>query len=358
MKRVLCVILFTILIGSIFVSFSAEPKSVRADIQQNSSTGGTNSAAGIAVSNVTASQSFVEQGFKVTLSANFENSAASTVVFNVTFIVNTIVVSTQQVTLTSGSSNVVSCLWDTTGFSLGNYVVSASAWPIAMGTSASCYTCTGSTILLTILGDLTGQGTVDSNSFFAFVNDYVNYFGPAHQYNPAADFEHNDAITSTDFFDFVNAYIAYWTGPTPFIRNGGLTLTISISQTDYTLGAPVVFKLSINNVSDKTISFAYIGGLFDYIVYNNTGIVYRYSYGLAFPTYAIETSLLPGASLTQSFEWDQVCNLNSLTANPCVLIPTMSCPVFHASAGTYNIVGEALGMQTVPCQITITNALQ
>lgn len=338
-----------VLVASILLPFS-ETK-LWADAQLDGSSG--NTVNNIVPTGVTCSQSFVEQGFPATLTCNIENSGSSPVSFDVTFSVNGITISTQTITLQSESSTVASTVWNTTGFALGNYVLSATVWPVAEETSITSETCTGSTLLLTCPGDLTGQGEVDSTSFFAFMDDYISYYSE-NQYNPAADFEHDGAITTADFFAFMSAYIAYWTGPTPFIHDGGLTLTLSTAQTDYTLGEPVDFTLSINNVSDKTIDFTYTGDCFDYIVYNSTGIIYRDSLGKAFPMFAMEVSLLPGASFTQSFEWDQVCNLNSLSASPCLLVPTLSCPVFHASPGSYYIVGEALGMQTLPQQITIS----
>ncbi len=354
LKKHLCMFLLIVFVASILLPFS-ETK-LWGDAQlANSSSSTVNS---IIVTEVACSQSFVEQGFSATLTANIENSGSSPVSCTVTFSVNDIPVSTQAVTLPSGGSAVASTAWNTTGFALGDYVLSATASSIAGATTSTGDSCTGSTITVNCLGDLTDQGEVDSNSFFAFTSAYIDYnsFDGSHQCNPAADFDHDGAITATDFFEFMNAYIAYWAGPTPFVHNGALTLTLTLSttQTVYAVGQPVDFTLSVNNVSDKTISFTYTGGFFDYIVYNSTGIVYRDSYGKAFPMFIMERSLLPGASFTQSFEWDQVCNFNSLSASPCLLVPTLSCPVFHASPCTYYIVGEALGMQTLPQQITIS----
>ena len=307
LKKHVCMFLLIVLTVSILFPLSETKLGANAQLAGS----GGSTVNNPAITAVTCSSSFVEQGFPETLTANIENSGSSTVSCNVTFSVNAIPVSTQPVTLPSESSTVASTVWNSTGFALGDYVLSATAWPVAGETSATSETCTGSTILVTCLGDLTGQGTVDSTSFFAFVNDYINYYSE-HQCDPSADFEHTGAITTADFFDFVSAYVAYYVGLTPFIHNGGLKLTLSAAKTDYALGEPVDFTLSLNNVSDKTINFVYTGGFFDYIVYNNTGIIYRDSYGKAIPMFAMEASLLPGTSKTQSFEWDQVCNLNSL----------------------------------------------
>lgn len=352
MKKHVGTFLLIVLIASILLPFS-ETK-FWADAQLAGSSG--NTINNITVDSVTCSQSFVQQGFPATVTADIENSGSSTVSIDVTFSINGITISTQTITLQSEGSTVASTVWNTAGFALGNYVLSVTVCPVGQETSAAGETCIGNTILLTCSGDLTGQGEVDSVSFFAFTDAYINYncVDSSHQCNPAADFDQDGAITSADFFEFMSAYIAYWIGPTPFVHDGGLTLTLSTAQTDYPRGEPVDFTVSVNNVSDKTISFTYTGGFFDYIVYNSTGIIYRDSLGKAVPMFAMEVSLLPGTSKTQSFEWDQVCNFNSLSASPCALVPTLSCPVFRASPGTYYIVGEALGMQTLPQQITIS----
>lgn len=200
---------------------------------------------------------------------------------------------------------------------------------------------------MTCPGDLTGQFEVNFNDINAFVTSYINYYQTG-QSNPAADFDHDGKLDFNDINLFVSASIAYYAGPTPFVTNGGLTLTMTIKQTTYSLGEPVNFTLSINNVSDETIAFDRTASTFDFIVYNSTGIVFRYSFGMVFPMWVQIYSLAPGTSLSQNLEWDQVCNL--------FFSPAASPANFPASPGTYYIVGEALGMQTVPQQITITSS--
>jgi len=337
--------------AELYINPSATIEPTSSPTPSPGSSGNANSIAGIALANVTSSQSFVEQSFNATLTANVENAGNATDNFFVTFAVNNIPVSTQSVTLANGSSTTVSCVWNTAGFALGDYVLSAIAWPVPGEASASSDVCKGSTVLVTYLGDLTGQGSVDSFSIFAFVNAYISY-NTKLEYNPNADFQHNGNITAVDFADFVSAYIAYWNGPAQFVRNGQLTLTVSALQAQYNIGVPVNFTLSISNVSNKTISFSYTGDLFDYIVYNNTGIVYRYSLSGPSPMFTNEISLSPYESLTEEFGWNQSYNLNSLSAVPCILDPSTSNQVSYVTAGTYYVVCEALGMGTFPWRIT------
>ena len=205
----------------------------------------------------------------------------------------------------------------------------------------------GSTILVTCPGDMTGHYGVDFQDITTFVSAFINYYQTG-QYYLAADFDHDGKLSFNDLELFVAAYLAYWVGPTPFVTHGGLTLTMSIEKNTYILREPVNFTLSINNVSNNTISFNYQSSTFDFMVFNASGIVYRNSYNVAQPMWVQYYSLLPGASLSRNCEWDQSCNFNSS--------PFVSPPVFLASSGTYWIIGEALGLQTFPQQIIISSS--
>lgn len=310
----------------------------------------TSSLNDIVVGNVSSSQSFVEEGFQTNLVAAVQNLGATTETFDLTFYANDIALNTQEVTLPGQSSTSVSFLWDTTDFALGDWSLSASAWGISdQSSSISNSPSTGSTVLVTCLGDLTGHGQVDSNDFFAFLSAYVNYFS-INEYNPAADFNHDGKIDANDFFGFLDAYISYWTGPTPFINNG-LTLTMTIPKTVYARGETVNFMMSINNVSNKPITFYNKPGLFDFIVYNSTTLVYRNSLNMLMVPQWIQIVTLPqGESFSQNMEWGQDCNLNIRLS-----LSALS-PVFQAQPGTYYIMGQALGMRTLPQQITITDS--
>ena len=139
-------------------------------------------------------------------------------------------------------------------------------------------------------GDLTGHFKVDSNDFFAFVSAYINYYSD-NEYDAAADFNHDGVIDSNDFFSFVSAYISYNAGPTPFVNNE-LTLTTNLQNNSYDPGDPVNFTLSVNNVGDSPITVSFSSSTFDFIVYNSTSIVYRYSSEMVYPLTVQIVSLL------------------------------------------------------------------
>ena len=345
--------LLLLLISMLFSTVVGTINLAKADSHESGPNSATNtllscgSNTSVTVDNITSAQSFVQEGFPVNLTATVENVGESASSSNLTFYCGGIALDTQTVTVAGGSSTVVSFVWNTTGFALGNYTLSTFVWPLNGEPNLINNNSTGSTILVTCPGDLNGHYEVDFQDITTFVSAYINYYQTG-QYYPAADFDHDRKLTFNDLQLFVAAYLAYWVGPTPFVTNGGLTLTMSLEKNTYTLGEPVNFTLSINNVSNQTISFSYQSFTFDFMVFNATGIVYRYSFNMVQPMWVQIYSLAPGASLSRSFEWDQECNLNSS--------PFASPPVFLASPGTYWIIGEALGMQTVPYQIVITSA--
>lgn len=346
--------LFLIILLASFVSLAFDGlTSVRAQT--------TASVNGITVLNVASQQSFVEQGFTATLTATVENTGSSTSTFEVAFCGNGIPLDTQPVTLAGETTSSVSFAWNTTGLALGNYTLSAFVWSSSGETSAVSPACVSNApLLVTCLGDLTGQFAVNFNDVVTFVAAYINYYQTGYC-NPAADFSHDGKLNFNDVVLFVGYYEAYFEGPTPFVTSHGLTLTMSIDQTTFSAGEPVDFTLSINNVSKNPITLEYSASTFDYFVFNATGIVYRYSFGMVYPMWVQLYTLAPGASLTQDFEWDQTCNLFVSPLSSCIsplVSPSDlagSPAVFPAAPGTYDIVGEAFGMQTLPQQITITS---
>lgn len=336
-KRLVCYTIIIVLLAAT-LPFAKKPGAF-------ADTGTNGLASNIVVSNVTAAEGFIEQGFEANITASVENLATTTETFGLTFYADGIALNTQELTLSGQNSTTASYLWDTTNFPFGNVTLSVSAWDDSDQTSAIYSNSTGNSILVTYPDDLLGHGTVNFADIQYFVHEFINYYASnGSPLDPTIDFNHDGKLNFADIQIFVKNYIAYWTGPTPFL-NGGLTLNMSIPQTSFIQGEPVNFTLSVNNYSNHTISFDAPYGFFDYIVYNDTGIVYRSSLNILMsPQYILLVTLPPGGNYSQNMQWDQTCNLSL----------KLSMPVFPAQPGTYYIIGQALGMQTIPQQITIT----
>jgi hypothetical protein len=118
----------------------------------------------IAVTSVTPLKAVVGQGYSMHINVIATNQGQFTEAFNVVLHVNTTVIEMLEVTLTSGSSTTITFAWNTSGFDKGNYIISAYAWPVLGETDTSDNYRSGSSVLVTVVGDL---GSGPPPTFFA-----------------------------------------------------------------------------------------------------------------------------------------------------------------------------------------------
>jgi len=85
----------------------------------------------VAVTEVSPASDHVPAGFNLNISVTVENHGDFVEAFNVTACANGTVVGEQEATLASGESAILPFSWNTSGFSLGNYTISAYAAPVA-----------------------------------------------------------------------------------------------------------------------------------------------------------------------------------------------------------------------------------
>jgi hypothetical protein len=83
----------------------------------------------IGITGVSAAKTVVGQGFGLSLSAQIANYGTNTENFNVLACANTTKIQTENFTLGSAVSIVVTFRWDTSGFAIGNYTLSVCAEP-------------------------------------------------------------------------------------------------------------------------------------------------------------------------------------------------------------------------------------
>lgn len=72
--------------------------------------------------------------------------------FNVTVYTNLTEIGTQEITLSGGNSTTIIFAWDTTGFAVGEYTISAYAWPVPGETDTADNTLVNGSVLVTLLG--------------------------------------------------------------------------------------------------------------------------------------------------------------------------------------------------------------
>jgi len=115
----------------------------------------------ITTTNVTPLKTIVGQGYSTQIDVNVTNKGDFTETFNVTVYANTTIIGSENVTLPAGNSTTMAFTWNTAGFAYGNYTVSAYAWPVPGETSTSDNTFSDGTVIISHVGDITGDGKCD-----------------------------------------------------------------------------------------------------------------------------------------------------------------------------------------------------
>jgi hypothetical protein len=139
----------------------------------------------------------------------------------------------------------------------------------------------------------------------------------------------------------------------------GLKLTMTLEKTLYTLGEPINITLTIANISNRTITYAYaaLGWRFYFRVYTDTNkSIYHWSVNKAFPWTLDYITLNPGKTLTGYYIWDQTWN--DLSVPPYPNSTQVDPGIYYIVGQTGNIVqvnGKDIGgvIETTPIQITI-----
>ena len=116
----------------------------------------------IAVTNITLGKTAIGQDYKGNITVTIENQGIYEETFNVSVYANSTEIATiKNVTLTNGMSTIITFTWNTSGFSKGNYTLSAYAWPVPGETDTEDNTYTDGWVKVTVAGDIDGSGRVD-----------------------------------------------------------------------------------------------------------------------------------------------------------------------------------------------------
>ena len=151
----------------------------------------------IALLNLKASKTIVGQGYSIATDLTVENQGTDTQSCNITVHANTTTVSSQIVVLEGGDSATISILWNTTGFGIGNYTMSAYAEPLSGETDTVDNTITDGFVYVGTIGDVNGDRRVDMKD----IGYVASYFGadPSKQrWDPNADTNGDNRIDMKD----------------------------------------------------------------------------------------------------------------------------------------------------------------
>jgi len=159
----------------------------------------------VAVINVTAPERG-EVEDTVSLNVTVKNVGSYTETFNVTVYYDTtaIVLTNGKinttVTLTPAKSSILELTWNTTGVTFGTYTIKARAWVVAGETATYNNAFTDGTILVTILGDVDGDGAVGASDLVALNEAYGSERGDSN-WDPYCDLNGDDKIDASDLFE-------------------------------------------------------------------------------------------------------------------------------------------------------------
>jgi hypothetical protein len=151
----------------------------------------------IAVVGVKPSKTVLGHGLCMSITVTVKNYGNFTETFATTVYANTTAVQTQQVTLQSANRAVLTFVWNTTNFAKGNYTISAYATPVPGEKDTTNNTKTDGWVVVTILGDVNGDGKVAWDDLSALGLAYGSKSGDSN-WNPNADINSSGKVDWED----------------------------------------------------------------------------------------------------------------------------------------------------------------
>jgi hypothetical protein len=159
----------------------------------------------IGITDVTASKTAIGQGYNLNVTVTIINYGNDTETRNVTVYANATAIAFQNVALTSKNATTATFTWNTTGFTKGNYTISAEASVVPNETYTDDNTYTYGIVKVTILGDVDGNFRVNYEDLFLFADAYGSRLDDDN-WNPNCDFNGNDKVNYEDLFTLADHY--------------------------------------------------------------------------------------------------------------------------------------------------------
>lgn len=157
----------------------------------------------IEVSQIIPKNTAIGQGFVLNISVTVANAGIFTETFDVTVFANaTQVASNQTVTSLNPGANVTLLFrWNTTGWTIGNYTLSATAGPVS-GEADNDNTLAFGNIYVMFPGDVNNDGVVNMMDIMAILKTFNAFSGTA-RYKPYMDIDASGRIDMRDILAMV-----------------------------------------------------------------------------------------------------------------------------------------------------------
>lgn len=155
----------------------------------------------IAVTNLTTAKTVIGQGYTCSVSLTFENLGNKIEAFNATVFANfglslPIPIHSEQMMLAM-TNYTLTFKWNTTGFSIDNYILNAVVEPLQDETDTTNNNCTSGGMKLSIPGDINGDFKVTLVDLVLLANAYSSRPGDF-KWNPNADINGNGVVDLAD----------------------------------------------------------------------------------------------------------------------------------------------------------------
>jgi ABC-type transport system substrate-binding protein len=158
----------------------------------------------VAILDVKAFPTVVLPGQQVNITVTAKNKENAGFTTNFTYYYNDTFTGNQTVTnLIPCHNTTIEYVWDTTGVSPGVYTISVNATVLdGVDVNLTDNTFIDGTVLVTILGDIDGDGDVDPADFYIFSGAY----GTSPPSDPRCDLDHDGDVDPADFYIFSGNY--------------------------------------------------------------------------------------------------------------------------------------------------------
>jgi hypothetical protein len=164
----------------------------------------------VSIMNVSSDKTVVGQGYCLNITVTAADLGDYRETFNVTRCANTTIIASQDVTLSAEDSVTITFTWNTTDFALGNYTLTAYAWPVPGENNTANNNFTGGVVTVTIPGDINGDFHVDHDDVVLLSDAYGT--SPSQPvkgscvWNPNADLDNNGLVGLVDLVTMAAHY--------------------------------------------------------------------------------------------------------------------------------------------------------
>ena len=158
----------------------------------------------IALTNITLSKTIVGQTYTMSINVTAKNVGTADETFNLTFYVEsqatnkTVSIQTQNINLKHAASTIITFIWNTSGFDIGQYTVIVYAWPV-LNESETDDNILYDEVYVTIPGDINGNKEVNIIDVILITGIYGAKRGDP-TFNPNSDLKEDGVI---DIFDVI-----------------------------------------------------------------------------------------------------------------------------------------------------------